>query len=128
MRSTDMIADLDVAECAACGNRHREVDVYPVGALADLHHAWRYLTARKFPATVGPPPWSWRISRAGYSLRHLWRTVIRQTRRRQWRDLKNTFNGYLAEPYHFPPGMTRCGTGWTRGRALRSMVRRGWPA
>jgi hypothetical protein len=75
---------------------------------------------------VGQPTWSWRIERARISLWHIWRTVARQTRRRQWRDLKNTFNGYLAEPREFPPGdyRRRCGTGWTKARALRSLERR----
>lgn len=104
----------------------REVDVYPVGVLAELRHAWRFLTARKFPAAVGPPSWRWRISRARTSLRHIRRTVARHVRARNWRALKNTFNGYLAEPREFPPGdyVRRCGTGWTKKRALRSLARR----
>lgn len=75
----------------------RAVSVYPVGLLADIHH--------------GRPP--------GHTARYVWR----QARRRNWRAVKNTFNGYLAEPYEFPEGVKRCGSGWTRDRALRSWER-----
>jgi hypothetical protein len=53
-------------------------------------------------------------------------TIIRHVRAKNWRALKNVFNGYLAEPYEFPPGdyRRRCGTGWTKRRALRSLERR----
>jgi hypothetical protein len=37
--------------------------------------------------------------------------------------MKTFFNGYLAEPTPFPDGMHRCGSGWTRKRALRSLRR-----
>jgi hypothetical protein len=102
------------------------IDVYPVGVLADLRHAWRYLTVRRFPAAVGAPTWAWRVDRARTSLRHIRQTVVRHVRVRNWRALKNTFNGYLAEPDEFPPGDYRrqCGTGWTKRRALRSLERR----
>jgi hypothetical protein len=102
------------------------VDIYPVGALADLRRAWRYLTIRQFPAAVGPPTWAWRIDRTRTSLRYIRRTVTRHIRAGNWRALKNTFNGYLAEPDEFPPGdyRRRCGTGWTKRRALRSLHRR----
>jgi hypothetical protein len=104
------------------------VDVYPVGVLKDLHHAWHCLTARKFPATVGPPSRLWRLSRARISLRYIPKTIARHIRSRDWRALKSTFNGYLAEPYHWPQDgtLTRCGSGWTRRRALRSLRRHGW--
>ena len=49
-----------------------------------------------------------------------------QIKRRKWRAVKNYFNGYLAE-WHFPPeGFVhgRCGTGWTRKRALRRLGKR----
>lgn len=99
------------------------IDVYPVGVLADLRHAWRYLTARRFPAAVGPPTWGWRLSRARASLRHIRQTIARHVRARNWRALKNAFNGYLAEPVAFPAGLRRCGSGWTKKRALRSLAR-----
>lgn len=52
--------------------------------------------------------------------------LIPQIKRRNWRAVRNYFNGYLAE-WHFPPeGFIhgRCGTGWTRKAALRSLGRR----
>lgn len=102
------------------------VDVYPVGVLKELIHTWHILTAPKFPASVGPPSRLWRLSRARTSLGYVPKTVIRHIRQRDWRALKNTFNGYLAEPYEFPPGdyVRRCGTGWTKARAMRSLRRR----
>ncbi len=106
-----------------------KIDVYPVGVLADLKRAWRALTlpTGRFPAALSSPVTpSWRLSQARYMLRHSWRTVVRQVKARKWRDLKNAFNGYLAEPDVFPPGnyRRRCGTGWTQRRALRSLHRR----
>lgn len=106
-----------------------EIDIYPVGVLADLKSTWRALTlpTERFPAALTSPVTpSWRINQAGYMLRHAWRTVLRQVKARKWRALKNVFNGYLAEPREFPPGdyRRRCGTGWTKRRALRSLERR----
>jgi hypothetical protein len=37
-----------------------------------------------------------------------------------WRAAKNFFNGYLAEPKHELPNFIRCGSGWTKKRAVRS--------
>lgn len=107
-------------------NSDLRIDVYPVGVLKRLLHTWHVLTARKFPASVGPPSWLWRLSRARISLGYIPKTVARHLRARNWRALKNAFNGYLAEPYEFPPGDYRrcCGTGWTKARALRSLGRR----
>lgn len=44
-------------------------------------------------------------------------------RERKWHEMKSFFNGYLAEPDPFPDGVTRCGSGWTQQRALRSLRR-----
>jgi hypothetical protein len=94
-----------------------KVDVYPVGWLADLLRAWRYLTRAEL---AGRRKQAWR------ELRKSWRYTAHQLRRRNWRAVKNAFNGYLAEPEEFPPGdyRRRCGTGWTKARALRSLDRR----
>lgn len=106
------------------------VDVYPVGALASIRRAWRAITARKdeFPGGgVGPQvTWSWRLGRARAEIRQMSRRATGYILARNWRALKNQFNGYLAEPTEFPPGdyRRRCGTGWTKGRALRSLRRR----
>jgi len=104
------------------------VDVYPVGVLKQLIHTWHILTARKFPASVGAPSPLWRLKRARTSLSYIPKTIGRHVRDRDWRALKNTFNGYLAEPTEFPAGeyRRRCGTGWTKRRALRSLQRRMW--
>lgn len=115
--------------CAQCGDEHRAVDVYPVGVIADVTSAWRYLTARygRGDATA-PPLMAWRLRRAHECLTHVRRTVVRHVRARQWRELRQSFNGYLAEPYHFPGdgSLPGCGHGWTRARAVRSLYRRGW--
>lgn len=100
-----------------------KIDVYPVGALKQLLHTWHILTARKFSVFVGPPSRLWRLSRARRSLSYIPKTVTRHIRNRQWRELKNDFNGYLAEPTPWPEGATRCGSGWTKRRALRSLQR-----
>lgn len=74
-----------------------EIDVYPVGWLRDWQsgHRWRR------------------------PMRYLWR----QVKAGHWRDAKNTFNGYLAEPVSWPDGLRRCGSGWTKARALKSLDR-----
>lgn len=95
------------------------IDVYRVGVLAV---GWRLLRAYRTDLGYDDPRkvrrWAWRNARAEA------RTVARHIRTRKWRELKNDFNGYLAEPYDWPAGLTRCGTGWTRRRALRSLERR----
>src|SRR5262245_28122412 len=83
------------------------VDVYSVGLLRDLQHWWRFRKLR--PKRKRP---------MGFG--HLWRKV----RRRQWRSIKSSFNGYLAEPTPFPMELKRCGSGWSRARALRDLRRR----
>lgn len=95
-----------------------EIDVYPVGWLAGIQRAWRYFTH------PNPPPCG---RRQGWrELRRCWDYTVRQAQRRNWRAVKNHFNGYLAEPREFPPGdyRRRCGSGWTKARALRSLARR----
>lgn len=100
------------------------IAVYPVGVLAHIRRAWRYLTlpVRQFPATHRPVTWRWRASRAQSELYAAWRTTRRHIRQRQWHELRQTFNGYLAEPEPFPDGLTRCGRGWTRRAAVRSLL------
>lgn len=104
------------------------IDVYPVGALANARRAWRFLTlpAARFPSALDPPvTWRWRIDRAYSQVYGTYRSVRRHVRNRQWRDLKNTFNGHLAEPTPWPDGigLTRCGSGWTRTGAILSLYR-----
>lgn len=82
----------------------RDIVVYPVGLLHDwqqfVHAIDREAARRTF---LG-------------SLRREWGRV----KDRKWRAAKNYFNGYLAEHAHLG---TRCGTGWTRGRAYRDLAR-----
>lgn len=57
------------------------------------------------------------------ALRKEWRYMRNQAKRGNWRAVRNCWNGYLAE-WHYPPeGLIhgRCGTGWTRKAALRSL-------
>ena len=49
-----------------------------------------------------------------------------QINARNWRAVRNYFNGYLAEWDYPPEGVVihQCGRGWTRRAALRSFGRR----
>lgn len=101
-----------------------KVDVYPVGVLGNLLSAWGYLTGGYGRGdSVAAPPWAWRIKQVRSCLGHTQRTIVRHLRSRKWRELKNAFNGYLAEPTPFPTGISRCGSGWTKRRARRSLDR-----
>lgn len=58
-------------------------------------------------------------------LKHIVGTLRHRIKHRNWRGVRNYFNGYLAE-WHYPPeGMRhyRCGKGWTRRAALRNLGR-----
>lgn len=95
------------------------VDVYPVGVLASLITIRRALLSHHRHPTAQP----WRIRRR--VIRNETGRIIRNTRRyigaRDWRALRNSLNGYLAEPRTFPTHMRRCGHGWTRRRALHDL-------
>ena len=89
------------------------IDVYPVGWLSAILRSWsglRHAPRNRWFHTISP-------------LRAQWRYLVGRARDRNWRAIKNSFNGYLAEPRAFPAGLTRCGSGWTRKRALRSLAR-----
>ena len=82
----------------------RDITIYSVGLLHDWQifvHAIDRKEARR---------------RLRASLRREWEWI----KARKWRAAKSYFNGYLAE--HAELG-TRCGTGWTRGRAYRDLAR-----
>ncbi len=88
-----------------------EIDIYAVGLLRDL---------QQFRLRVHRP----------HSVQRLRRALcypLRQARAGDWRAVKNYFNGYLAEPRDWPPGLTRCGSGWTRRRAARDYQQRAAP-
>jgi hypothetical protein len=76
-----------------------DIDIYPVGLL----HDWQHRKIRPLRKAMGYPR--------------------RQLRARNWRALRNYLNGYLAEPRNWPPGVTRCGRGWTKRAALRRLNR-----
>lgn len=69
------------------------VDVYPVGWLD-----------------------AWKRRR----LKSEWRYMVQQARNRNWRAVRNTFNGYLAEHENHPHN---CGRGWTKRAATRRAAR-----
>lgn len=87
----------------------RNIDIYRVGMLYALHFDLRAIR-------LG---YGRRNGLLGRTRREL-RRVVRCLRARKWRDAKNSFNGWLAE--HAYAG-TRCGTGWTRRRALADLRR-----
>jgi hypothetical protein len=106
-----------------------KIDVYPVGVLANAQRAWQYLTlpGGRVPAvTRHNITWRWRIDRAYSEIYAVYRNTRRFIRNRQWHDLRQHFNGYLAEPDPWPDGigLTRCGRGWTRSGAIMSLYRR----
>ena len=75
-------------------DRESYIEVYPVGFFSDIKR-----------------------KRLKYGLKHY---LLGQVKRRNWRAVKNYFNGFLAE-WHYPPEQSRhttCGTGWTKKRAL----------
>jgi hypothetical protein len=91
-------------------------DVYPVGVLKTAQSVARALTATGIPNGRRLPAIRREVHREASYLR-------RQIAARNWRAVRNSFNGYLAEPYAFPDGMTRCGSGWTRRRAINDLLR-----
>lgn len=95
-----------------------KIDVYPVGWLKAILGVWRAYT-RHLPADARRP-----IRRhALRALRGQLSNTVRHARNRRWRELKNEFNGYLAEPTPLPAGLRRCGSGWTKRRAVRRLDR-----
>ncbi|MEU3283350.1 hypothetical protein [Streptomyces antibioticus] len=81
-----------------------DIVIYPVGLLHDWQHFVHAIDRRDARRSL----------RA--SLRREWERI----KARKWRAAKNYFNGYLAEHAH---AGSRCGTGWTRGRAYRDLAR-----
>lgn len=93
-----------------------QVDIYAVGWLADLLYLGRGVRRRNRHAI-------------GFALRRFRqeaRFTATRVREGNWRAVKNSFNGYLAEPTPWPAGLRRCGTGWTKRRAMRSLRRHGY--
>jgi hypothetical protein len=88
-----------------------EIDIYPVGVLDTIQTSIKYLRAG-------------RIEPARAKIRSQIKYLKTMLRRKNISAVKNSFNGYLAEPKNWPEGLTRCGTGWTKKRALKSLNRR----
>lgn len=82
-------------------------DTYPVGVLSTLQIAIGAVRAgrRKY---------------AAQKVRGEWRYIKRQARARNWRAVRNSFNGYLAEHQH---GGHNAGKGWTKRAAQRRVER-----
>ena len=88
------------------------VSVYRVGVLHDGYLAYTHAKNGRLGEARG---------RVRASLRYL----LHVLRSRRWRSLRNAFNGYLAE-VDYPPiwlAHERCGRGWTRAAARRSLRR-----
>lgn len=94
-----------------------KIDVYPVGWLREIQVMWRSHVSVRGQVT--------RLVRnhVRRNVRGQLRQTIANIQRGRWRELKNQFNGYLAEPTPWPEGVHRCGSGWTKKRALRSLRR-----
>lgn len=80
-------------------NDESHINTYPVGFLEHLHKIRRIVEHSMF----------------GY-LRY-------QVQQRNWRAVRNYFNGYLAEWHYRPEGVAchKAGRGWTRRSALRRL-------
>lgn len=86
------------------------IDIYPVGVLDRLLRLGRAIRTRN------PELIRWALGQCGWEARY----IVGRARERNWRAVRNAFNGYLAE--HRTRG-ARCGHGWTRRRALRDLYR-----
>ncbi len=86
------------------------IDIYPVGVLKTLQYC---ISAVKHG--------EYRIARNRfkYQLKTLWRHI----KGRRWHTLKCQFNGYLCELTPWPEDVKRCGSGWTKMRAIKSMIK-----
>lgn len=85
-------------------------DVYPVGVLATIKQVRRALLARD-DRLRGK---RWTIVKL--NVRNERRYLLSQVAERNWRAVRNTFNGYLAEHRGCAHN---CGKGWTKRAALR---------
>lgn len=86
-------------------------DVYPVGVLKALQCAGRCLYKKGIDA---------RVSRARRYLRMEARRLTYYLKKREWRNLKNSFNGYLAE---HRTCRHNAGRAWTKTTAYRRVER-----
>ena len=89
-------------------------EVYPVGVLRMIQAIGRALTVRD-ASLQGK-----RVGIVRHELRKEWRYLRHQIGARNWRAVRNSFNGYLAEHDNHPHN---CGRGWTRRAAIRRVDR-----
>ena len=80
-------------------------DIYPVGLLHDLQVLRRRKCKRNWRKLYDELKRTYQYAFVG-----------------NWRPVKNHFNGYLAEPTNLST-FTRCGSGWTKKRAVDSFFR-----
>lgn len=95
-----------------------KIDVYPVGLFMDVRNLrglWRHKRSGEPGSPLEVSFWRSVRRRLGYPLR--------QMRAGEWRAVRMYFNGYLAEPTPWPDGLVRCGSGWTKHRAIASLRR-----
>lgn len=78
-------------------NEIPRIDVYPVGLLHDIKHRRR--------------------------VKHIFGALCYRIQHRNWRSVRNYFNGYLAELAYSDLRHTRCGRGWTKRAALSDLGR-----
>lgn len=73
----------------------RGIGTYPVGLLHDIKH---------------------------HTVKRGLNRLLETAKAGHWQEVRNYFNGYLAE-WHYPPemSMSRCGSGWTRRAAIRRL-------
>lgn len=65
-------------------------------------------------------PVGWLAAWQRHRLRSEWRYTLSQVKARNWRAVRNTFNGYLCEHDTHPHN---CGAGWTKRAAIRRAAR-----
>lgn len=82
-------------------------DTYPVGVLRAIQTASRAIRCGR-----------WDIARS--TVRSAVRYLKERVNERNWRAVRNSFNGYLAEHDGHPHN---CGTGWTKRIAERRAER-----
>lgn len=83
------------------------IDVYPVGVLSAWQRVYRAVKRHRTDVARG-------------ILRTECRHVVSEVRKRDWRSLRNSFNGYLAEHQGCAHN---CGRGWTKRAARRRAER-----
>lgn len=76
--------------------KYSGIEAYPVGLFSDIKQ---------------------KRLRAGF------KSLKGRVKARNWRAVRNYFNGYLAE-WHYPPAEVKhykCGKGWTKKRAIKRL-------